>query len=218
MALSSAVGLAGERPVDASVVLLAALLVGHKNKVPGVTSALLLSLSNRQPDSNDPEDLLERLGRAIGIAVTDERVSPQVVASRTAVAPLALLLRSAAQVAKQVSGDSYVSLRHLVAAAVLATEPPLSPQALRELGISAGELRELLRKAAFAEIPPDESVDAWRELISPSRPVGLQTDDSGREPSHTRDPARPLAGRSVFVSYSQGQKIPAGIGNCTRPT
>jgi len=124
-ALSRAVGLAGERPVDASVVLLAALMVGHEYEGTGVTSALLGSLSNRQPDPNDPEDLLERLGRAIGIAVTGKPASLQVVASRTAVAPLAPLLRSAAQVATRVSGDSYVHLRHLVAAAVLATEPPL---------------------------------------------------------------------------------------------
>jgi hypothetical protein len=189
-ALSSAVGLAGERPVDASVVLLAALLYAHRTRLAGMTSALLRSLSNRQPDSCDSEDLLERLGRAIGIAVSDEQASPRVVASRMAVAPLAVLLTFAAQVAKRVSGGSRVSVRHLVVAAILAAEPPLRPQALRELRISAGELRELLLEVALKE-PRGGPVDAWRELISPplaspSRPVGR--------------------GRSVFVSYSQKDK------------
>lgn len=70
--LSSAIGLAGERPVDASVVLLAALPYAHKNRLPGMTRALLQSLSDRQPDTHDPEDLLKRVGRVIGIAVTGE--------------------------------------------------------------------------------------------------------------------------------------------------
>lgn len=203
--LSSAVGLAGEQPVDASVVLLAALLYAHKTRLPGMTNAMLLSLSYLQPRSHDPKDLLERLGQAIGIEVTHEQASTRVVASRMAVAPLAVLLTSAAQIAKRVSGHSNVHLRHLLAAAVLATEPPLRPQALRKLGISAGKLRELLRMAALAETS-GESVDAWGDLISsrlvPSRLVGLRTGDSRRESSTTRDSARPLAGRSVFVSYS----------------
>lgn len=163
--LSSAVGLAGERPVDASVVLLAALLYAHKTRLPGMTGALLLSLSELQSDSHDPEDLLERLGRAIGVAVTDEQASTRVVDSHMAVAPLAVLLTSAAQVAKRVSDHSKVHLRHLMAAAILATEPPLRPQVLRELGISAGKIRELLREAALAETS-GEPVGAWRELIS----------------------------------------------------
>jgi TIR domain len=209
--LSSAVGLAGERPVDASVVLLAALLYAHKTRLPGMTSALLLSLSNLPPYSRDPEDLLVRLGQAIGITITDVQASTRVIASRMAVAPLDVLLTSASQVAKRLSGHSNVHLRHLVAAAILATEPPLRPQALRELGISEGQLRELLREAALAETS-GEPVGAWRDLISPSpvspsRRVGSRTGDSGRESSATRDSVRPLAGRSVFVSYSHKDEL-----------
>jgi hypothetical protein len=189
--LAWAIGLAGPSPADASVVLLAALLYGRETSLPGMTSALLGSLARLSPGSGDPDGVLQRLARAIGVAITDRRASDSDVTSRAATAPLAALLTSAARIAEQVSGDGYVHLRHLVAAAILADDPPLRPRVLGDLGVSAADLRSLLRDAVVAETS-GEPTESWFDLL----PLSAQEPSESVAPSPEAEPeaAARLAG------------------------
>jgi hypothetical protein len=167
--LSRAVGLASERPVDASFVLLAALLHAHETSLPGMTSALLNSLTNAQPETTrDPGEMLDRLADALGVKMTDLRASDDEVARQVAAEPLTLLLMSAAEIALRVSGHRDIHLRHLVAAAVLADRPPLQAPALADLGVTLADLRQFLREAVLAETS-GEPAAAWHDLIPSER-------------------------------------------------
>jgi hypothetical protein len=179
--IARAASLAGSDAVDASMVLLAGLQYAHENHLPGVTSALLSSLSARQPENSDAGELLRRLAAVIGVASDVSLASDTDVISRVDVPPLSLLLKLASHTAELVSHLSQIHLRHLVAAAVLERNPPLRAELLAEMGVSAGELQRILRDAARAEIM-GEPIEAWDTLLSTTSPTpsslagGISTD------------------------------------------
>jgi predicted phage tail protein len=174
-----AAGLAGRRPPDATMVLLAALHFSRDTSLPGVTSALLAALADRQPDAGDMTALLQRLDRAVGasqtpvaIVISDSRqlvgsVSIDEAARFAELPPLSLLLAVAADAAERISDSREVHLRHLVLATVLANDPPLRDEFLAELGVTAAELRLIMREAARAETT-GEPIDRWVTLLPAS--------------------------------------------------
>jgi hypothetical protein len=122
--LSLAAGLAGGARVDASIMLLAAFRHSYANQTRGVTPEFLNSLARRQRVR--PEELITRLNRVLRFAEVD----PASADPRLDEPPLSLLLGIAAGVAERVSGFPGIHLRHLVMAAVLASDPPLRPEFL----------------------------------------------------------------------------------------
>jgi hypothetical protein len=151
---------AGTSPVDASVVLVAALRYARETSLPGVTSALLNALAGREAGAGD---LLDRLDAVVGLSPS-EAAEALPVAELTATPPLSRLLARAADYAQQVSGDRQIHLRHLVAATVLADDPPLRPELLAALDVTPGELRQIVREAAQQETS-GEPQEAWDALL-----------------------------------------------------
>ena len=139
-----------------------------------MTSALLAALADRQPGAGDP---LDRLDAVLGLS---ERPAAEdlPVAALAATPPLSRLLARAADCAQRVSGDRRIHLRHLVAATVLADDPPLRPELLAELDVTAAELRQIVRDAARQETS-GEPQEAWDALL-PAEPLylagGIDTD------------------------------------------
>jgi KAP family P-loop domain/TIR domain len=180
---------AGNGPVDASVVLVSALRYARDTSLPGVTSALLAALAGRQ---HDDEELLDRLDAVVGVSgrpAAEDRPAAELTAP-----PLSRLLALAADFAQGVSGHRRIHLRHLVAATVLADDPPLRPELLAELGVTAAELRQQVREAAQQETS-GEPLQQWEALlpagprrlaggistdrVDPNRGIPLSQDDLG---------------------------------------
>jgi len=174
--VSAAGSRAGNGPVDASVVLVAALHYASETSLPGVTSALLAVLADRQPGAGDP---LDRLDAVPGLGPSERSAAEDLpVAELAATPPLSRLLARAADCAQRVSGDRRIHLRHLVAATVLADDPPLRPELLAELDVTAAELRQIVREAARQETS-GEPQEVWDALL-PAEPLhlagGIDTD------------------------------------------
>ena len=163
---------AADHPVDASVVLVSALRYAHESHLPGMTSALLAVLAGLRSESGDAQALLNRLDSVLPAAVPPIRAEPVPVVA-AASPPLSRLLELAAGCAERVSGHREIHLRHLVAATVLADDPPLSPVLLTELRVSPAELRRFVGDAAREE-RTGESLERWGALLQEVtiRPAG----------------------------------------------
>jgi hypothetical protein len=164
--LDDAVRRAGTYPVDASAVFVSAMRYARDNSMPGVSGALLAALAGRQQEA---EDLVARLDAAL--TIPDPLVPGSPLADVAGTAPLSNLLALAAGCAERVAGHREIHLRHLVAAAVLARDPPLRRELLAALGVTAGELRQITREAARQETT-GEPQEAWDALL-PAVPLRL---------------------------------------------
>jgi hypothetical protein len=195
--LALAAGMAEGAPVDATMVLLAAFRHSHESGHAGVADELLNVLAHRQNLTSD--DLIGRLNRVTrvrgtGAPITDPRFDEP---------PLSLLLGIAAGVAERVSGSREVHSWQLVTATVLATEPPLRPEFLAELKVSADELRRLLAEAALSEVSAG-ALSEWQELLVDQTPVsgrlagGMSTDRV--DPNLGIPQERDYLGTSMWVS------------------
>jgi WD40 repeat protein len=183
-----------DHPVDASAVLVSALRYAHENRLPGMTSALLDRLAGLQPEGTDAQALLNRLDSVLPVA------EPVVAAASP---PLSRLLELAADCAERVSGHREIHLRHLVAATVLADDPPLSPVLLTELRVSHAGLRRFLRDAAREE-QTGESLEGWRALLQEA---------TIRRAADRRRPSRILAeGQRVMAVALASAGLTAGEG------
>jgi hypothetical protein len=183
-----ATALADSGPVDATILFYAALSYSHELSLPGVTAELLRLLTERQGKGTDPDALLDRVRQMLGTG--QPRVHPTALEAESSQpvrpgSPTAYLLNLAGELAQRITGEDQVHLRHLVLATVVA-EPPLSPEVLNTLNISAPELRALLLEAARLGVEPEE---AWHQLLAgatdvPSQPFreatseGLPTGDA----------------------------------------
>jgi len=169
---------AGDQPVDASFIVVSALQYADELQLGGITSALLDKLSARRDDGIAPHQLLAELDAALPGHTGPSVLAPPPITALIAARPLARLLTRAADAVQFIAGHREVHLRHLVAATVLADDPPLRPELLRALGVTRAELLSLLREAARAETT-GESQDAWQALLRPA-PVqlagGISTD------------------------------------------
>jgi hypothetical protein len=172
--VSSAGRRAGDGPVDASVVLVSALYYARETSLPGVTSALLAELTDHDSTAEGWLARLDAVLAAAGRSAAHDRP----FADLAATPPLSGLLALAAGCAQRVSGKREIHLRHLVAAAVLADDPPLRPELMAELGVTRAELRRIVREAA-QQGTTGESHEAWEALL-PAVPLrllgGIDTD------------------------------------------
>ena len=205
---------AGNGPVDASIVLVSALRYARDTSLPGVTSALLAALADHRYDG---AELLDRLDAALGVS---ERPTAEArpTAELATTPPLSRLLALAADFAQGVSGRRQIHLRHLVAATVLAGDPPLRPELLAELGVTAAELRQKVREAAQQETS-GEPLQQWEALL-PTRPQrlagGINTDrvDPNRGIPLSQDDLGFGVWASMFahIITSESTPMPLSIG------
>lgn len=189
-AIERAVGSAGGSPVDASMLFLAALQYSLENTLPGVTSALLTSLVASRPPADQDESaaqLIDRLSRVLQITrVVSPEPDIDLIMQRP---PLSQVLTHAAEVAEKVSGSPRIHLRHLVAATILATDPPLRPDLLTELHISAAQLRDILGQAVRVDTS-GESIEAWQTLLLETAAAPISSDLAGGVSTDLVDPTR----------------------------
>jgi hypothetical protein len=176
--LEMALRLAGDgRVIDASVVFVCVMRYARKAPMPGVSGALLTALANRRPGA---EDLMDRLDTALPTPdhIPGYSQLPLTLPLLAAVPPLSGLLALAGDCAQRIAGHREIHLRHLVAATVLADDPPLRQELLAALDVTAGELRQMAREAAREETT-GESQEAWEALL-PAVPLrllgGIDTD------------------------------------------
>lgn len=165
---------AGNDPVDASAVFVSAMRYARDNSMPGASGALLAALSERQ------HGLGNLMARLDAVLATPERSATidRPLADLAATPPLSRLLALAADCAQRIAGHREIHLRHLLAATVLADDPPLRPELLAALDVTASELRQITREAARTETT-GESQQAWDALL-PAVPLrllgGIDTD------------------------------------------
>jgi hypothetical protein len=191
--IQRAASLAGGGSVDASMLFLAALQHSRETALPGVTSALLASLvTSQSPTGKDEsaDQFLERLSRVLQVA---RGVSPELdvaaIGAITARPPLSQVLILATEVAEKVSSSPHIHLRHLIAATVLASDPPLRPDLLAELHVSATQLREILVQAARADTS-GEPIEAWQTLLLETAAAPISSYLAGGVSTDLVDPTR----------------------------
>ncbi len=171
-AVALAGAMAGPRPVDASVVLLAVLRYVRDQDHGGIPGDLYQALVARAVGIRGTE-FLDRLARALGadplgqVALDEAAVTAVMQAP-----PLSYLLAHAAYAAERTSGEREVHLRHLVLATVLASNPPLRTALLAAMAVSPAELRAVVRRAARTDSSQSgDSGAAWNELLSAAPPA-----------------------------------------------
>ena len=173
---------------DATCLLLAVLSHTRQASPPGVAGRLVDALASRQSGSRSAGDLLDRLEAVFPATLT--RTYPD----DGRVAPWPLLDDFAANCATRLLGRPQIHTRHLLAAAVLADNPPLEPRLLETLGVSHTELRRMLLDAIRGSVT-GESPEVWAaillgaperlaggisaDLVDPNQDIPLDQDDLG---------------------------------------
>ena len=162
--------LAGERPVDPSLVLLAALAAGRGGG-RHTAGALLRALVEGREEGSVVAGYASALEVPVEAVFTPPPGGPLPD-------PDAPVLRRARAITAQLGQPPTIRLRHLLAAALTPDRPP--PPLVQALGASEERLRQVLRRA-ISELLPNESPGGWDDVL------GIVTDSTVLDGRISRD-------------------------------
>jgi hypothetical protein len=189
---------------DATAVLLSAFAARDGKTADGLLSVL----AQRQGETAD--DLFKHLESA-GFYFREPQL-PDQLAELLRVPALASMLHHAVTLAERTSGSRRVHARHLLAAAVLADDPPLEAPLLSALGTSAAELPGLVLDAVLAAVP-SEPGHPWDELLAVRLAGGFDRDlvDPNRAIKRDRDDLEHSVWAAMFASVIAARETPMPV-------
>lgn len=189
-------------PNAATAVLLEALVHAPRNGGTGTALRDLLARNQGLPD----RDIIDRI---VSMPESAERQDADLRPGLDA------LLDLAYSCASRVSATSTVHLRHLLAAAVIADNPPVDDAVLTKLGTDAMEVRNLLLEAVRG-VRTGDSLQAWEELLAERLAGGFVPDlvDLTLPISRDRDDLGQGTWAAMFASLiaDEATPMPVSIG------
>ncbi len=162
---ANVVRLSGQTPGDATAVFLIALSNARDEPGPNVSSPLRAVIAGAAP--GDVGTLVRDL--TSGLPARPARADGDPPPA------FAALLGHALSYAEAVSGRPEIHTRHLLAAAVLADDPPISADVLDALGLTRAALCRLLFEV-IGQFRGVGRIRAWHDLLLASLTGGISTD------------------------------------------
>ena len=200
--------------IETDLVLLATLVHAQRS-TPGVTRAFIDELLARRSPELSGQDLLSRLAGSNGLPENVIRRAPLAKRSGVQDTPIWGFIEPAAEIAFRTSGNKRVRLRHVLAASILKLDFG-GRNSLSDNGFSEQDVKSALLEAV-REHAPEESADAWAELLQ-VRTKPVEPELAGGMSSDRVDPTTGIAlaedaiGVGVYVTM-----LATLIADCATP-